>query len=104
MAVRRPHYEKVQDLLSPEAFEARLDSVIEEWGGLLDRDTAAMVVVERLGRSVASFARVADLEEGMEANLRATVVAISPVRTFTRQGGTEGIGTHLVLRAESASW
>src|SRR5439155_2609649 len=89
-AVRRSHYEKVRDLLSSEAFEARLDSVIEEWGGLLDRDTAAMVVVERLGRSVASFARVADLEEGMEANLRATVVAISPVRTFTRQDGTEG--------------
>src|SRR3989454_9832527 len=103
MAVRRPHYEKVQDLLSPEAFEARLDSVIAEWGGLLDRETAAMVVVERLGRSVASFTRVADLEERMEANLRATVVSISPVRTFTRQDGTEGRVTNLELRDESGS-
>src|SRR5437867_7895805 len=90
MAVRRPHYEKVKDLLSAEAFEARLDPVIEEWGGLLDRDTAAMVVVERLGRSVASFARVADLEEGMEANLRATVVAISPVRTSPARTAPRG--------------
>src|SRR5437870_4294548 len=103
MAVRRPHYEKVKDLLSAEAFEARLDSVIAEWGGLLDRETAAMVVVERLGRSVASFTRVADLEEGMEANLRATVVSISPVRTFTRQDGTEGRVTNLELRDESGS-
>src|SRR5213592_4017902 len=103
MAVRRPHYEKVQDLLSPEAFETRLDSVIEEWGGLLDRDTAAMVVAERLGRSVASFARVADLEEGMEANLRATVVAVSPVRTFNRQDGTSGRVLNLELRDESGS-
>src|SRR3989442_6697684 len=62
-----------------------------------------MVVVERLGRSVTSFTRVADLEEGMEANLRATVVSISPVRTFTRQDGREGRVTNLELRDESGS-
>src|SRR2546425_1087860 len=62
-----------------------------------------MVGVERLGRSVASFTRVADLEEGMEANLRATVVSISPVRTFTRQDGREGRVTNLELRDESGS-
>src|SRR5256712_13094145 len=62
-----------------------------------------MVVVERLGRSVASFTRVADLEEGMEANLRATVVSISPDRTFTRQDGTGGRVTNLELRDESGA-
>jgi len=99
--VRRPFYEKVQDLVTPEAFDARVDAAIAEWGGLLDRDTASMVVVERLGRSVASFARIADLEEGMEANLRATVVGISPVRTFTRQDGSPGRVANLELRDES---
>jgi len=99
--VRRPFYEKVEDIVTPEAFDAQVDSAIAEWAGLLDRDTAAMVVVERLGRSVASFARIADLEEGMEANLRATVVGISPVRTFTRQDGTPGRVANLELRDES---
>jgi len=99
--VRRPFYEKVEDLVTPEAFDAQVDAAIDEWGGLLDRDTAAMVVVERLGRSVASFARIADLEEGMEANLRATVVGISPVRTFNRQDGTPGRVANLELRDES---
>ena len=99
--MRRPHYEKVKDLVTPEAFDARLESAISEWGGLLDRDSAAMVVVERLGRSVASFTRIADLEEGMEANLRATVVGVSPVRTFTRQDGTAGRVVNLELRDES---
>src|SRR3989442_14093894 len=74
-----------------------------EWGGLLDRDGAAMVVVDRLGRSVASFLRIADLGEGMEANLRATVVAVSPVRTFTRQDGTAGRVLNLELLDESGS-
>jgi len=99
--VRRPLYEKVDDLVTPEAFDAQLDAAIAEWGGLLDREAAAMVVVERLGRSVASFARIADLEEGMEANLRATVVGISPVRTFTRQDGTSGRVVNLELRDDS---
>ncbi len=99
--MRRPFYDKVEDLVTPEAFDAQVDSAIAEWAGLLDRDTAAMVVVERLGRSVASFARIADLEEGTEANLRATVVGISPVRTFTRQDGTPGRVANLELRDES---
>src|SRR5207247_8763314 len=60
-----------------------------------------MIVVERHGRSVASFQRIADLEEGMEANLRATVTAITPIRTFTRQDGTSGRVVNLALRDES---
>jgi len=99
--VRSPLYAKVEDVLSREAFDAQVEAVIAEWGGLLDRDVAGMVVVERLGRSVASFARIADLEEGMEANLRATIVNVSPVRTFTRQDGTGGRVVNLELRDES---
>ncbi len=99
--MRRPHYDKVKDLVTPEAFDAQLDAVVSEWGGLLDRDSAAMVVVERHGRSVASFTRIADLEEGMEANLRASVVGVSPIRTFTRQDGTAGRVVNLELRDES---
>ena len=99
--IRTPHYDKVKDLLEPDAFDREVDAVIEEWGGLLDRHAAAMVVVERHGRSVASFARIADLEEGMEANLRATVTAITPIRSFSRQDGTPGRVVNLELRDES---
>lgn len=99
--MRRAHYEKVKDLIAPEAFDAHVESVIAEWGGLLDRDAASMVVVERLGRSVAMFDRIADLQEGMEANVRATVVRISEVRTFARQDGTSGRVVNLELRDES---
>jgi replication factor A1 len=97
----RAHYDKVRDLLTPEAFESEVEAAVQEWGGLLDRDTAAMVVVERHGRSVAAFQPIKDLEEGGEANLRATVVGVSPVRTFTRQDGTGGRVVNLELRDES---
>ena len=99
--MRSPCYEKVKDLLDSDAFEREVDAVMQEWGALLDRDAAAMIVVARHGRSVASFQRIADLEEGMEANLRATVTGITPVRTFTRQDGTPGRVVNLELRDES---
>ncbi len=97
----RAHYEKVRDRLAPEAFDAEVEATVREWGGLLDRDTAAMVVVERHGGSVANFQAVKDLEEGGEANLRARVVGVSPVRTFTRQDGTAGRVVNLELRDDS---
>ncbi|HYM39874.1 MAG TPA: hypothetical protein VEY12_06995 [Thermoplasmata archaeon] len=97
----RAHYDKVKDRLSPEAFDREVVETVEEWGGLLDRDAAAMVVVERHGGSVAAFQAIKDLEEGSEANLRATVVGLSPVRTFTRQDGTAGRVVNLELRDES---
>jgi ssDNA-binding replication factor A large subunit len=99
--VPSPFYEKVKDLLDANAFEREVDTVIQEWGSLLDRDAAAMIVVERHGRSVASFQRIADLEEGMEANLRATVTGVTPIRSFNRQDGTPGRVVNLELRDES---
>ncbi len=97
----RARYEKVKDRMSSEAFDREVEDTVREWGGLLDRDAAAMVVTERHGVSVASFQAIKDLEEGGEANLRATVVGLSPVRAFTRQDGTPGRVVNLELRDES---
>lgn len=99
--MRRPHYDRVKDLVSPEAFDAKLDDVIARWGGLIDRDAAGLVVVEELGRTAASFARIADLQEGAEASVRAEVVGVSPVREFSRTDGSRGRVVNLELRDES---
>ena len=97
----RARYAQVKDRVTPEEFDARVQATMEEWGGLLDPDAAAMVVVERLGGSVAVFQPIKDLEEGGEANLRARVVGLSPVRTFTRQDGSAGRVVNLELRDDS---
>src|SRR2546422_42066 len=85
--VRRPHYDKIQDLLSPEAYDAGVEAVIAEWGGLLDRAAAARVGVDRVGGSVASFLRIAVRGEGMGATLRARGGRFSPVLPSPRQDG-----------------
>jgi len=103
MVVGRRHYERVKDLLSRDVFQARVVDTVAEWGGLLDRDAAEMLVVERLGRSVAEFARIADLEEGMEVSLNARVLSISPLREFTRGDGSRGRVVNLELRDETGA-
>jgi ssDNA-binding replication factor A large subunit len=87
--------------MSPEEFDREVESTVREWGGLLDRDAAAMVVVERHGGSMAAFQAIKDLEEGGEANLRATVVGLSPIHAFTRQDGSPGRVVNLELRDET---
>jgi len=44
------HYALVDDLISKEEFERRVDAKIEECGDLVDEPTAAMLVVGELGR------------------------------------------------------
>ena len=44
------HYALVDDLISQEEFERRVEAKIEECGDLLDEPTAAMLVVGALGR------------------------------------------------------
>lgn len=87
--------------MARDAFDAQVEAAVEEWGGLLDRDAASMLVVERLGGSVADFARIADLQEGMEVSLRANVTSVTPIREFTRSDGTKGRVANLELRDET---
>ena len=44
------HYALVDDLISKEEFEQRVETKIEECGDLVDEPTAAMIVVGELGR------------------------------------------------------
>ena len=69
-------YEPVRDLLTAEAFAARVKAKSAEWGGLLDEDAAARLVLDELGRGTASFQTVRELREGMEVALRVRVDGI----------------------------
>jgi replication factor A1 len=88
--VRAALHEKVKDLLSKEEFEARVRAKAEEWGGLLDEDAAARLVLDALGRGTLDFQPVRDLRGGMEVTLRVRVDGVGPVREFQRQDGSAG--------------
>ena len=83
-------YAKVKDLMTQEEFEARVKSKVSEWAGLLDDRTAAMIVLDELGRLDVPFNKISELEDAEEVSVRGKVTSISPIRSFTRKSGEAG--------------
>lgn len=83
-------YAKVKDLMTQDEFDSRVKSKVSEWAGLLDDRTAAMIVLDELGRLDVPFNRIAELEDAEEISVRGKVTSISPIRSFTRKTGESG--------------
>jgi len=92
------HYRRVADRMSGAEFDAKVKARIEEWGGLLDTDAAGLLVLEAMGVDVAEWSPIAKLEENAEVSIRGEVVAVTPVREFTRQDGTKGRVVNVTVR------
>lgn len=103
MPSREELYERVRDLLGREDFEARIRGEMEAWGGLLEQDAAALLVLDELGRNEVAFRRVTDLYEGGEALLDVKVDRVEQVREFTRKDGTVGRVVNLMVSDPSGS-
>lgn len=75
-------YGAVKDMLSREKFEGKIAEEIENYGGLIDEDAAAMVVVDKLRSDFFSVARISELKPSDEVTLYARVEFIGNVRNF----------------------
>jgi len=76
--------------MTQDEFDSRVKSKVSEWAGLLDDRTAAMIVLDELGRLDVPFNRIAELEDAEEISVRGKVTSISPIRSFTRKTGESG--------------
>jgi replication factor A1 len=92
------HYDKVRDRIGRAEFDAKVHAKVEEWGGLLDNEAASLLVLEEMGVDVAEWTPIANIEENAEVSIRGEVVAITPVREFTRQDGTKGRVVNVTLK------
>ncbi len=93
------HFALVDDLISREEFDRRVEDKEKETGGLLDTHTAAMLVVGELGRShvkIRDIARKASI-----CSFFGKVVGSEPLREFTRADGTPGILSKITLADET---
>ncbi len=99
--MRAAWYEKARDLLTKDEFESQVRAKVGEWGGLLDEDAAARLVLDELGRGAVNFQTIRELREGMEVTLRVRVDAVGPIRTFTRQDASQGRVVNLDISDET---
>ena len=79
------HYALVSDLLSKEAFDERVDQKSASLGGLVDEVTAAMMVVDELGRSHIKIGGIPTAKTSI-VSFFGKILEIKPPREFTREG------------------
>ena len=84
------HYKRAGGKIPQAEFDAKVKAKIAEWGGLLDTDAASLLVLEEMGVDVAEWTSIAAIEENAEVSIRGEVVAVTPVREFSRQDGAKG--------------
>jgi replication factor A1 len=93
------HYALVDDLISREEFERRVEEKITECGDLLDETTAAMLVVQDCGRH---HIKIRGFSGGPSLLcFFGKVVTKSPPREFSRQDGDPGLVANLILGDET---
>ncbi len=93
------HYALVDDLLTREEFERRVEEKMEACGDLVDEVTAAMMVVQDLGRHHVKIARLGGRQSLF--SFFGKVIAKNPVHEFERQNGEKGYVASLILGDET---
>jgi replication factor A1 len=93
------HYALVDDLISKEEFERRVETKIEECGDLVDEPTAAMLVVGELGRQHVKIRGLAG--KSSLFSFFGKVIDKTEPKEFDRKDGEKGwVATILVTRPE----
>ncbi|HVM45531.1 MAG TPA: OB-fold nucleic acid binding domain-containing protein [Candidatus Thermoplasmatota archaeon] len=88
---------KVKDRLSAEEFERRIRDAAAEFGGLLDDEALALLVLDELGLNEGAYTTLAELTGRSEATVRVRVERVEPARTFERAGRDPGRVVNVVV-------
>ena len=90
-------YEEIKDLLSKKEFEKEISKIKEENDDLFDDETAALFIVDKLGRNKENICNISDIEHGMECSVFGKIIDIQKERRFNRKNGSQGRVINLEL-------
>lgn len=95
----RYHYALVDDLISREEFDRRIEQKITDCGNLADEVAAALLVVRDLGRTHVKIRQL----RGRSSLFcfYAKILAFSGVKEFDREGGEKGLVARLTVADET---
>lgn len=85
----RAHYALVDDLISWEEYEAKVQETVEETGGMLDERTASMLVVRDYGRQHLKIRNLSSTSSRL-VSFFGKVLSFSEPRQFDRDDKTKG--------------
>jgi len=83
-------FEQIKDLKTKKELDKEIFKIQKENDGLFDEDTAALLIVDQLGRNKENICKISDIEHGMECTVFGKITNIEKLRRFNRKNGTQG--------------
>jgi len=90
-------YTQIKDLKTEKEFKREITELQKEYDDLFDEDTAALIIVDELGRNKENILKIADLASGIECTVFGKITRIDSSRIFNRKNGTTGKVINLEL-------
>ncbi|HET6405973.1 MAG TPA: OB-fold nucleic acid binding domain-containing protein [Candidatus Thermoplasmatota archaeon] len=90
-------YARVKERVPQDEFERRIAAARGEFGGLLDDEALALLVLDELGLNEGAYTTLAELKGRSEATVRVRVERVEPPRTFERAGRDPGRVVNVVV-------
>jgi len=89
-------YGRVEDLIDREEFNREVEDIVSTSGGLFSEELAALMVVDRLGRSEVRVPPLERARPGVTTVVRGFVARVVSQREFKREGQTQKVANLLL--------
>ena len=96
-------YEEIKDLKTKKEFLAEINKIKKDYDDLLDEDTAALLIVDELGRNKQNICKINEIKPEMECSVFGKITNINPSKNFNRKNGSTGKVINLELSDETGS-
>ena len=96
-------YEHIKDSKTKKEFEKEIQEHYQKYEQLFDKDTIALLIVDKLGKNKQVISKIADLKPNSDYAVAGTVTNICDLRTFTRKNGTSGRVVNLDINDETGT-
>jgi replication factor A1 len=96
-------YENVKDLIDKKGFDQEIEKIQKNCDFLIDEETAALFLIDKMGRNYQSISKIINLEIGKECTIFGTITNIGESRTFDRKNGSSGRVVNLELTDDTGT-
>jgi len=96
-------YAQIKDLKTKKEFNEEINKIQKESDNLLDKDVAALLIVDELGRNKQNICKINDLKTGEDCTVFGTITNIKNTRTFSRKNGSSGRVVNLEISDDSGT-
>jgi ssDNA-binding replication factor A large subunit len=89
-------YKRIEGMMDRDVFDREVDGIVEGSGSMFTNELAAMMVVDRLGRSEVRVPSLDHVRPGVTTVVRGFVARVVSVREFEREGRTQTVANVLL--------